>query len=337
VDSGTTGVTAFPVPIAQTASWDPTISWLKGKAQGDEAFRTLHNGVLGPGLDIARTPFNGRNSEYMGEDPFLAGTLAKHWILAMREATPGEPVAAVMKHFVGNDQETDRARSSSNIDSRTLHEINELEFAIANEGRPGGVMTSENQVNGVWASENPVTISPDLYVEIGFQGFTVTDAAGIHSTGPSLNAGLAQEFGAPYYFTPANLHAALATGTITPQQMYNAAFRVVRSYIANGLFDNPLPPTASTNVSTPEHLGIALKMAEEGTVLLKNNNILPIRIKGSKNRGDRSNRLSGCNQRSQCPHGLHGISRNSRGLSECSSPSRCNYHPGCGTGRYRHF
>ena len=138
VDSGTTGVTAFPVPIAQTASWDPMISWLKGKAQGDEAFHTLHNVVFGPGLDIARTPFNGRNSEYMGEDPFLAGTLAKYWIRAMREATPGEPVEAVMKHFVGNDQETDRSFSSSNIDARTLHEINELEFAIANEGKPGG-------------------------------------------------------------------------------------------------------------------------------------------------------------------------------------------------------
>jgi beta-glucosidase len=282
VDSGTTGVTAFPVPIAQTASWDPMISWLKGKAQGDEAFRTLHNGVLGPGLDIARTPFNGRNSEYMGEDPSLSGTLAQYWIRAMREATPGEPVEAVIKHFVGNDQETDRPYSSSNIDARTLHEINELEFAIANKGKPGGVMTSYNQVNGVWASENPITITQDLYGEIGFQGFTVTDAHGIHSTSPSLNAGLDQEFGAPYYFTPTNLHAALTTGTITTQQIYNAAFRVVRSYIANGLFDNPLPATASANVSTSEHQEIALKMAEEGAVLLKNDNILPITAQGKK-------------------------------------------------------
>jgi beta-glucosidase len=142
-------------------------------------------------------------------------------------------------------------------------------------------MTSYNQVNGVWASENPITINQDLYGEIGFQGFTVTDASGIHSTAPSLNAGLDQE--SPLnYFTPANLHAALTTGTITTQQIYNAAFRVVRSYVANGLFDNPLPATASTNVATPEHLEIALKMAEEGTVLLKNNHFLPINVKGQR-------------------------------------------------------
>jgi beta-glucosidase len=258
------------------------ISWLKGKAQGDEAFHVLRNGIFAPGLGVARTPFNGRNSEYMGEDPILAGTLAARWIRAMREATPGEPVMAAVKHYVGNDQEIDQGASSSNIDARTLHEIYELEFAVANEGKPAGVMTSYNQVNGIYAGENPITLNQDLFGEIGFQGYTVSDNYATRSTAPSLNAGLDQESGAPIYFSPTNLHAALAAGTITTQQIYNAAFRVVRSFIANGVFDNPLPATASTNSSTPEHLDIALKMAEEGTVLLKNDNILPITAKGKK-------------------------------------------------------
>src|SRR5690349_512178 len=147
VDSGATGVTAFPVPIAQTASWDRAISRQKVTAQGTEAFQKHRNVVLGPGVNLARTPLNGRTSEYMGEDPFLAGTLSAEWINGLQTGTPGEPVEAVVKHYVGNEQETDRQLSSSNIDARTLHELYELPFEISvDDGHPAGIMCAYPQV-----------------------------------------------------------------------------------------------------------------------------------------------------------------------------------------------
>jgi beta-glucosidase len=278
----TPNVTAFPVPIAQTASWDKHISWEKGKAQGDEAFRELHNILFGPGIDLERHPWNGRNSEYMGEDPLLAGTLAGVWIRALREATPGEPVGSVIKHFVGNDQETDRAMSSSNIDPRTIHELNDLPFEIAiAKGNPAGVMCSYNQVNGIYSCQNPTTLTEYLRGEMGFKGYVTSDNGGLYSTAPSLLAGTDMELSQPNFFSPANLQTALTAGEITEDQIRAAAFRVVRTHIAQGLFDNPLPATAQADVRTPEHLAIAQRMAEEGSVLLKNTNkILPIKLHG---------------------------------------------------------
>src|SRR3954451_18118226 len=190
VDSGATGVTAFPVPIAQTASWDRRLSYDKGRAQADEAFRTHRNVVLAPGVNLARTPFLGRNSEYMGEDPFLAGTLAAMWIHGLQRGNPTEPVEAVLKHFIANDQELDRRLTSSNLDARTLHELYGLVFEIAvPDGQPGGIMCSYNQVNGVYACENPDVLRRYLKDGVGFDGWVVSDFGAMHSTVGSLVGG----------------------------------------------------------------------------------------------------------------------------------------------------
>jgi beta-glucosidase len=275
-------VTAFPVPVSQAASWDSQLTWDKGAAQANEAFRKRYNTLLGPGIDIVRSPYGGRNAEYLGEDPYLAGTLAGTWVNALRDGNPGQPVASVLKHFAGNEQETDRATSSSNIDDRTLHEVYGLPFEIANDaGKPAGIMCGYNQVNGTYSCENDALLNTYLRRQIGFQGYVVTDNGSQHSTAASLGAGLDQELGLPRYFTPANLHAALANGEITQQQIRNAAFRVVRAKLANGQFDSPLPATAEADVRTAEHHSVALDMAEEGSVLLKNQNqALPIHAKG---------------------------------------------------------
>jgi beta-glucosidase len=282
--TGVPGITTgFPVPIAETAGWDRRSSFAKGQAMGDEGFQEHRNGLLAPGINLARTPFNGRNAEYMGEDPFLAGSLAAQDILGMQTGNPTEPAEAVVKHFVANDQELDRQLSSSNVDARTLHELDGLAFETAvRVGQPAGVMCSYNQVNGVYACENPTTLTQYLKSELGFKGFVVSDFGAVHSTAPSLVAGLDQELNRPRFYSPVNLHAALDAGQISEAQIDEAAFRVARSAIAAGLFDHPLPDTPAANASTPAHLALAQTLAEQGSVLLKNDGILPFTRHGLK-------------------------------------------------------
>ena len=282
--TGVSGITTgFPVPIAETSSWDTRGSYLKGQAMGDEAFREDRTGMLAPGINLARTPYGGRNAEFMGEDPLLAGTLAAQDIRGIQQGNPTEPVEAVLKHFVANDQELDRMLSSSNVDDRTLHELDGLAFEIATrEAQPAGVMCSYNQVNSVYACENPNILTNYLKKQLGFRGFVVSDFGAVHSTAPSLNAGLDQELNRPVYYSPTNLEAALAAGTITEAQIDEAAFRVARAAIAEGLFDHPIPATPAANASTPAHLALARQMAEEGSVLLKNDGS----ARGRRGRGE---------------------------------------------------
>ena len=279
------GTTAFPVPVAQAASWDIALTKKKGAAMAEEAWGKQYNLVFAPGVDIVRHPWGGRNAEYLGEDPFLAGTLAGAWITALRESNPGQPVAAVMKHFVGNQQELDRAASSSNIDERTLHEIYLMPYAIAfDAGRPAGVMCGFNQLNGVFACENPTLLTKYLRDQLDFKGYAVTDNGSQHSTAASLVAGLSQELSLPKYFTSANLRAALAAKQITEDQIRASAFWVLRAKFANGLMDHTLPDRGRDDeMRTEQHRAVAREMAEKGSVLLKNdNNLLPLQLTGKR-------------------------------------------------------
>jgi beta-glucosidase len=279
---GPAGVTVFPAQIALAATWNEQLAYAKGAAQADEAFNTRRNVLLAPGVASGRTPLSGRTPEYLGEDPLLGGDLAAAVVDGIQNGTPqDEAVMATLKHYVGNEQELDRQTSSSNIDGRTLREVYDAPFRIAiAKGNPGSVMCSYNQVNGVYACENAI-LNNLLKGDDGFQGYVMSDFGAVHSTGPSLYAGLDQELNRPRFYTPQNIGAALDAGQVTRGQIDEAAFRVVRSYIANGLFDHPLPATASTSASTPEHKAIAQGEVEQGSVLLKNaDSILP--LAGSK-------------------------------------------------------
>lgn len=268
---GPAGVTVFPSQIALASAFDPELAYDKGAAQADEAFRSGRNGLLAPGLHSGRTPLSGRTPDYLGEDSYLAGTLAGATIDGIQTGNRDEPVMAVVKHYIANEQELDRQTSSSNVDGRTLREVYDLPFRIAvAKGDPAGVMCSYNQVNGVYACENPL-LDNILKQDDGFRGYVVSDFGAVHSTAPSLNAGLDQELNRPRFYTPANIEAAIDTGQVTKAQITAAAHRVVRSYIAAGLFDHPLPTTPSTSSSTPANKSVARKVAEEGSVLLKNN------------------------------------------------------------------
>jgi beta-glucosidase len=267
---GSAGVTVFPAQIDLAASWNTDLAYAKGKAQGDEAFRSGKNAILGPGVSSSRTPLAGRTPEYLGEDSLLSGDLAAADINGIQTGNPNEPVMAVVKHFIANEQETDRMRSSSNIDGRTLREVYNQPFAIAiAKGDPGGVMCSYNQVNGTYACENPV-LDNLLKGADGFDGYVMSDFGAVHSTGPSLTNGLDLELNRPVFYTPANINTAIDAGQVSPAEIDAAAFRVVRAYIKAGLFDHPLPATPSTSASDPANRAVAEDVAEQGSVLLRN-------------------------------------------------------------------
>ncbi len=274
---GATGVTVFPAQLALASSWDADLAYAKGKAQGDEAFRSGLNGLLSPQITSARTVLDGRITDSYGEDNLLSGDLAAAQTKGIQTGNPGEPVMAVLKHYIANEQELDRQTSSSNIDGRTLRETYNLAFQIAVEkGDPAGVMCSYNQVNGVYACENPI-LNNLLKAETGWGGYVVSDFGSVHSTGPSLNAGLDQELNRPIYYTPANIRAALDNGTVTMAQIDAAASRVVTAYITTGLFDHALPATPTTSASTTANKQVAEQIAEKGAVLLKNaDGVLPL-------------------------------------------------------------
>ncbi|WP_158862069.1 glycoside hydrolase family 3 protein [Leifsonia sp. AG29] len=274
---GSAGVTVFPSQIALGASFDSTLAYDKGKAEADEAFRSGKNVVLGPGVSSSRTPLAGRTPEYLGEDSLLSGTLAGATINGIQTGNPTEPVGAEIKHFIANEQELDRTTSSSNLDERTLREVYNQPFAIAiDKGNPSSAMCSFNQVNGVYACENPI-LNNVLKDSDQLSGYVVSDFGAVHSTVESLKAGLDQELNAPNYYAPAKIHAAIDNGSITVDLVNQAAFRVVKSYIEHGLFDHPLPTTPSTSASNDENKAVSERIAEEGSVLLKNDgSVLPL-------------------------------------------------------------
>lgn len=270
------GTTAWPAPIAIAATFNEELGETKAAMQGSEAFDGGNAVILGPGIASGRTPLSGRTPEYFGEDPVLSGVMGAAAVRGLEDGNPGKGVIANPKHFVANEQELDRQSSSSNIDERTLQELYVLPYEIAvRESDPDSVMCSYNQINGVWACENPI-MHDDLKDRIGFNGYVMSDFGAVHSTAAALNAGLDQELNRPIWFTPTRLDAALAAGEITQEAIDEAAFRVVRAYINVGLFDNPVPSPGLTGVSTAEHKAVARELAEQSTVLLKNDDVLPL-------------------------------------------------------------
>ena len=275
---GKAGTTAWPGPIAIAASWNLELNEQKGAIHADEAFDNRSNVILGPGVASGRTPLSGRNAEYFGEDALLSGLMGAANVRGIEDgSSPDKPVIANLKHYVANEQELDRNNSSSNIDERTFRQVYDLPYEIAiKESDPDSLMCSYNQINGIWSCENDI-LTTSLRDKMGFDGYVMSDFGSVHSTGPSLMAGLDQELNRPIWFTPARLDAALAAGQITQQRIDEAAFRVVRTYIKEGLFDHPLPATSKPVTATDESRALARELAEESAVLLKNDDgILPL-------------------------------------------------------------
>jgi beta-glucosidase len=276
--------TAFPAPIAQSSSWDPTLQFQFGQALGWEAWHKGINVQLAPGVEIDRVPLNGRNYEYMSEDPYLAGQGG----VAEIRGIQSNPVIATVKHFLANSQETNRMSDSSDVDERTLEEIYAPAYeAAVRQGQVGSVMCSYNRINGVYACENPATLTKLLKQQFGFDGFVMSDWGATHSTVASANAGLDMEMNsAPGTYFTAPLKAAVQSGQVPTARLNDMVLRIVRSMFRLGLFDHPAaaePAAAAADVERPQDVTLARTISEDGTVLLKNDSqILPLTGHGLK-------------------------------------------------------
>jgi beta-glucosidase len=277
-----TGATAFPAPIAQSASWDPALQYQFGRALGQEAWAKGIDVQLAPGIETDRIPMNGRNWEYMSEDPFLAGQAGA----AIVRGVQSEHVIVTLKHFIANSQETDRGSSgaadSSDVDKRTLEEMYAPQYDVAiRQGGAMGVMCSYNRINGTYSCQNPQTLGGILYRQFRFKGFVVSDWGATHSTIASANAGLDIEMNLTpgTYFGPA-LQKVVQSGQVSVATLNGMVLRILRAMFTVGVFDHPpaaQPGAFGANVSTPAHIALAKQISEEGSVLLKDSNgVLPL-------------------------------------------------------------
>ncbi len=278
-----TNTTAFPAPIAQSSSWDPALQRRFGAALGWEAWHKGINVQLAPGVEIDRVPLNGRNFDYMSEDPYLAGRGAAAEVRGIQS----NPVIATVKHYVANSQETNRMTVSSDIDQRTLHEIYAAPYEAAVRAGAGAVMCSYNRINGVYACQNRDTLTTILRHQFGFDGFVMSDWGATHSTVAAANAGLDMEMGlGPGQFFSAPLKAAVQAGQVPTARLDEMVTRIVRTMFRIGIFDHPAaaePGASRANASRPQDVALARTIAEDGTVLLENrHHVLPLTRRGQK-------------------------------------------------------
>ena len=282
VGDAQTGTTAFPAPIAQSASWDPQLQYSFGQALGQEASEKGIDVQLAPAIETDRVPMNGRNWEYLSEDPFLAGQGGA----ATTAGIQSQHVIVTLKHYIANSQEADRMTDSADVDQRTLEEIYAPQYDTAiHQGGAMGVMCSYNRINSVYSCENPKTLKGILDRQFGFDGFVVSDWGATHSTVASALNGLDIEMNITpgTYYGPA-LQTAVQDGKVPIGVLNGMVLRILRAMFQVGVFDHPPasePQAYAAPVSTPQHVELARAISEEGTVLLKNHDgILPISGQG---------------------------------------------------------
>jgi len=266
--------TALPSGLATAATWDPAIAFAGGAMIGDEAARSGFNVMLAGGVDLMREPRNGRNFEYSGEDPLLAGVMTGAQIAGIQS----QHVISTIKHYAINDQETDRDTGNSIMDPGAARVSDLLAFQIGIErGDPGSVMCSYNRVNGTHACENPFLLTDVLRRDWGWKGYVMSDWGATHSTVAAANAGLEQDSGFPFDTEPyfgAPLKAAVERGEVTEARLTQMAQRILRSMFAHGLFEHPV---SEQPIDLAAHAAVTRGDAEAGAVLLRNERgLLPL-------------------------------------------------------------
>jgi beta-glucosidase len=261
--------TALPSNVAEASSWDTKLACEYGALIGRELRDQGFTMSLGGGVNLTREPRNGRNFEYKGEDPILAGKLVGQEMKCLQ----AQGVIGDIKHFAVNDQETGRNIGNVILDKRSLRETDLLAFEIGvKDGDIAGVMCSYNKLNGDWACENKYLLDDFLKKAVGHKGFVLADWGATHSTVKAALSGLDQEEPGSTYFGE-KLKQAVESGEVPMARINDMVHRILRSEFAVGLFDNPPQPKV---VDVFAGLEFAQHAAEQGTVLLKNNNQLPL-------------------------------------------------------------
>lgn len=268
------GATGLPSGLALASTWDPELAHAAGVMVGSEARDKGFNVLLGGGANLTREPRNGRNFEYLGEDPLLAGVLVGQAI----KGAQSNDIVCTLKHFALNDQETCRHVVDARIDEGALRESDLLAFQIAIEiGDPGSVMCAYNRVNGEWAGENDFLLNQVLKNDWGYPGWVMSDWGAVHTTAKAALAGMDQESGEQLdkqvYFG-ALLKEAVQQGEVPFERLSNMVHRILRSLIDKGVFDKPAEKRPTDYRANAK---VAQAAAEAGVVMLKNDGVLPLK------------------------------------------------------------
>jgi beta-glucosidase len=278
------GTTAFPAGVAMAATWDTELVQSQGQAIGQEMKALGRDMILGPTVNINRTPLWGRNFEGYGEDPYLTSRLAVAYIKGVQ----GEGVIATVKHFAANNQEFERHRIDAKISERALQEIYFPAFkAAVQEAGVWSVMSAYNKLNGVYCAEDTALLKDQLQKQWDFKGFVVSDWGSTYSTANTVNAGMDLEMpgGEPVkawmksdnaresgnsggWLVPEKVLPEIAAGKISKATIDDNVGRILRVMFTAGLFDKP--HTGGGEVDTQEQRALARKAADESVVLLKN-------------------------------------------------------------------
>ncbi len=280
---------AFPALTCLAATWNPQVALNYGISLGEEFNYRNKNIALGPGINICRTPLNGRNFEYMGEDPCLTSVMCVPYIQGVQKSG----VAACVKHYALNNQETNRDFVNVNVSQRALHEIYLPAFkAAVNDGKVWSIMGSYNKYKGQHCCENDYLLNKILKEQWGFDGVVISDWGGTHNTYEAAENGLDLEMGTfandvkpftngiygKFYLSDPYLKA-LRDGNVATEKLNDKVRRLLRLTFRTAMNRNK--PFGSFN--SPEHLETARKVGEEGIVLLKNENaLLPLDLKHLK-------------------------------------------------------
>ncbi|MFI6387433.1 glycoside hydrolase family 3 C-terminal domain-containing protein [Nonomuraea sp. NPDC050540] len=262
--------TCFPPAVALGSSWDPDLVRRVGEALGRESRAMDVQVLLGPGVNIKRSPLCGRNFEYFSEDPRLSGVLGAALVLGIQS----QGVGAAVKHFAANNQETDRMRVSAEVDERTLREIYLPAFQhVVTVAKPWMVMSAYNRVNGVYASEHPWLLTEVLREEWGFRGVVVSDWGAVDDRVAALWAGLDLEMPTSGRASDASVVKAVEAGALDQELLDASAARVLalvaRAQPGEGTFD------------AGAHHRLAREVAGQCAVLLKNDGVLPLGFQDS--------------------------------------------------------
>ncbi len=281
-------VVAFPALTCLAATWNPCVAEEYGKAVGEEALYRKKNMMLGPGVNIFRTPLNGRNFEYMGEDPYLSSHIAVPYINGIQS----NGVSACVKHFCLNNNEIHRHTTNVIISERALNEIYLPAFkAAVQEAHTWGIMGSYNLWKNHHNCHNPYLLNDILKKQWNYDGVVVSDWGGAHDTDESIKYGLDMEYGThtdgmsmnvangyeKYYLAKAYRDAIIA-GKYTQKELDEKVRRVLRLFFRTSMNNH----REMGALCSEAHYATARKIGEEGVVLLKNNNILPINTTTSK-------------------------------------------------------
>ena len=282
--------TAFPCPIALTATWNPSLAHSFAKSIGEECRANDVAVLLGPGMNIYRIAQNGRNFEYFGEDPFLAARMVENYVVGMQSTG----TITTLKHFLCNNTDFHRRRSNSVVDERAIHEIYLPAFKAGVDAGAMAVMTSYNQVNGEWAGQSEYVINQLLKKELGFKGLVMTDWWSVYDPQKVIKSGLDLEMPGHAIdqipdlkkvgdiYVRSNAARLIKEGKVTEADINRMAKTVMRTFIAMGLYDRPVKDV-SYKQKFAEHEKVALQTAREAIVLLRNEqNTLPLSEQAKK-------------------------------------------------------